>query len=209
MSYQQRLKTFFLKNDPERMYLVSKIVKAFRDDEETVMKRLEEIYASGGPTKLVVKDLPKSSKPKVSAISTDGDIDSNMDNVDSNVIDEPIDQPVKKKGKLIKIIILVVVLAILGSGGYFGYNMFFGGDSGSHTEETHDNNSHSDAHATSEETHADAHASETSETHSVSDSAHADEIDSTHSSGVDSTHNENADSTLKDIEDAVEALRVL
>ena len=37
----------------------------------------------------------------------------------------------------------------------------------------------------------------------------ADEIDSTHNSGVDSTHNENADSTLKDIEDAVEALRVL
>jgi len=208
MSYQQRLKTFFLKNDPERMYLVNKIVKAFRDDEETVMKRLEEIYASGGPTKLVVKDLPKSSKPKVSAISSDGDLESNMD-VDSNVIDEPIDQPVKKKGKLIKIIILVVVLAILGGGGYFGYNMFFGGDSGSHTEETHEDNSHGDTHASSEETHAEAHASESNETHSVSDSAHADEIDSTHSSGVDSTHNESADSTLKDIEDAAEALRVL
>ena len=208
MSYQQRLKTFFLKNDPERMYLVNKIVKAFRDDEETVMKRLEEIYNSGGPTKLVVKDLPKSSKPKVSAISADGDLESNMD-VDSNIKDEPIDQPVKKKGKLIKIIILVVVLAILGGGGYFGYNMFFGGNSGSHTEETHEDNSHGDSHDSSEETHADSHTSESSETHSVSDSAHADEIDSTHSGGVDSTHNESADSTLNDIEDAVEALRVL
>ena len=203
MSYQQRLKTFFLKNDPERMYLVNKIVKAFRDDEETVMKRLEEIYASGGPNRLVVKDLPKPSKPKASAISTDGDLESNMD-IESNVIDEPIDQPVKKKGKLIKIIILVGVLAVLGGGGYFGYNMFFGGDSGSHTEETHEDNSPSDAHATTEETHA-----ESSEAHSVSDSAHADEIDSTHSSGTDSTHNESADSTLKDIEEAAEALRVL
>lgn len=193
MSYQQRLKTFFLKNDPERMYLVSKIVKAFRDDEETVMKRLEEIYASGGPTKLAVRDLPKSSKSKVSAISTDGDPESNID-VDSNVIDEPIDQPVKKKGKLIKIIILVVLLAILGGGGYFGYNMFLGGDSDSHTEESH----------------ADSHASESSsDTHSLSDSSHADKIDSTLSIGVDSTHNESPDSTLKDIEDAVEALRVL
>jgi len=208
MSYQQRLKTFFLKNDPERMYLVNKIVNAFRNDEETVMKRLEEIYSSGGPTKLVVKDLPKSSKPKATAISTDGDQESNMD-IESNVIDEPIDQPVKKKGKLIKIIILIAVLAVLGSGGYFGYNMFFGSDTGAHTEETHGDNGHGDAHATSDETHADSHTTESSETHIVSDSAHADEIDSTHSSGTDSTHNESADSTLKDIEEAAEALRVL
>ena len=204
MSYQQRLKTFFLKNDPERMYLVNKIVKAFRDDEETVMKRLEEIYASGGPNRLVVKDLPKPSKPKASAISTDGDLESNMD-IESNVIDEPIDQPVKKKGKLIKIIILVGVLAVLGGGGYFGYNMFFGGDSGSHTEETKEDN----GDANPEETQAVSDAAESSEADSVSDSANADEIDSTHSSGTDSTHNESADSTLKDIEEAAEALRVL
>ena len=44
MSYQKRLKDFFKKNDPDRLYLAKQIARNFRQDEDAVFKRLEEIY---------------------------------------------------------------------------------------------------------------------------------------------------------------------
>lgn len=52
MSYQKRLKDFFKKNDPDRLYLAKQIARNFRQDEDAVFKRLEEIYQKGGPSKL-------------------------------------------------------------------------------------------------------------------------------------------------------------
>ena len=57
MSYLAKVQNFFLKNDPERYYLAKRITRKFRNDEDAVMARLEEIYAKGGPKKLKVKDL--------------------------------------------------------------------------------------------------------------------------------------------------------
>ena len=45
MSYLVRLQNFFMKHDPDRLYLAKRIARAFRNDEDAVMNRLEEIYA--------------------------------------------------------------------------------------------------------------------------------------------------------------------
>ena len=63
MSYQKRLKDFFKKNDPDRLYLAKQIARNFRQDEDAVFKRLEEIYQKGGPSKLVYKEINKSIEP--------------------------------------------------------------------------------------------------------------------------------------------------
>ena len=51
MSFLVKLQNFFIKNDPDRLYLAKRISRSFRNDEEAVMNRLEEIYAKGGPKK--------------------------------------------------------------------------------------------------------------------------------------------------------------
>ena len=80
MSYQNRLKEFFKQNDPDRLYLAKKIARSFRDDEDAVMKRLEEIYGSGGPSKLVYKELAESVKPSIPVKSHDAnDTDIGID----------------------------------------------------------------------------------------------------------------------------------
>ena len=57
MSYLVKLQNFFMKNDPDRLYLAKRIARSFRNDEDTVLNRLEEIYAKGGPKKLKVKEI--------------------------------------------------------------------------------------------------------------------------------------------------------
>ena len=51
MSFLVKLQNFFMKNDPDRLYLAKRIARSFRNDEEAVMNRLEEIYSKGGPKK--------------------------------------------------------------------------------------------------------------------------------------------------------------
>ena len=99
MSYQNRLKEFFKQNDPDRLYLAKKIARSFRDDEDAVMKRLEEIYGSGGPSKLVYKELAESVKPSISVKSHDSN-DSDIEIADHQ------DDNTKPKSKK-KLIIIV------------------------------------------------------------------------------------------------------
>ena len=61
MSFLVKLQNFFMKNDPDRLYLAKRIARSFRNDEEAVMNRLEEIY-SKGPKKLKVKEITSNSK---------------------------------------------------------------------------------------------------------------------------------------------------
>ena len=72
MAFYVRLKKFFQKHDPDRLYMVKKIVRNFAAQEDDVMARLEEIYSSGGPSKL------SPSKIKSSPISSleDSTVDS-------------------------------------------------------------------------------------------------------------------------------------
>lgn len=149
MAYTNRLRTFFMQNDPDRLYLVKKISRAFRHDEDAVMQRLEEIYASGGPSKLKIKEISKPSKKNVSDINTNDNVIYN-----ENINAEETNQPkAKKKGGLKKIIILVITLAVLGGGGFYGYNMFVSGASNDeHIEESgHSESSHEDHSKSSHE----------------------------------------------------------
>ena len=101
MSFQKRLKEFFDKHDPARTYLVPKIAKSFRRNEDAVFKRLEEIYSSGGPSKLTYKELaptPESEKVKIPVHNNNSNADSNSENTDDAVVKDS--KPVKKKGKL-------------------------------------------------------------------------------------------------------------
>ena len=203
MSYQKRLKEFFSKHDPDRIYLAAKIARTFRGDEDTVFNRLEEIYNTGGPSSLTYKEI--APKPVPEKLEGHDDVAESID----AVIDDA--QPVKKKGKLKKIIILILAVAVLGGGGYFGYDMFFAGhDDASHeevSEDDHGDASHDEGHDTSHESSASSDVSH--DAHDVLDSAH-NESDSTHTEGADSTQIENSDSTtIQDIKDAAEALHVL
>ena len=76
MSYQKRLKDFFKKNDPDRLYLAKQIARNFRQDEDAVFKRLEEIYQKGGPSKLVYKEITKSIEPSRPVHSSANDHDN-------------------------------------------------------------------------------------------------------------------------------------
>ena len=119
MSYQDRLKEFFKRNDPDRLYLAKKIVRSFRDDEDAVMKRLEEIYDSGGPSKLVYKELAQKVKPSISVKSHDAD-DSDIEITDH---DPDISKPKSKK----KLFIIISAVILIGVAGFFGFTMRFSG----------------------------------------------------------------------------------
>ena len=153
MSFYVRLKKFFQKHDPERLYIIKKIVRNFATNEEDVMSRLEDIYATGGPSKLTT-----NAKPKTPSFNNPPSSNGNETQVMSDNFDESADsEPVKKsKKKLIVIIIgAVVVLGV----GYFGYSMFFSGSSDdTHSteevdNETHATDSHQEMDAPSKESH--------------------------------------------------------
>ena len=112
MAFYVRLKKFFQKHDPDRLYMVKKIVRNFAAQEDDVMARLEEIYSSGGPSKL------SPSKIKSSPISSLED-----STVDSSSISHDIEQqfsenheteqPKKKsKKKLISVVFVVIILSV-------------------------------------------------------------------------------------------------
>jgi uncharacterized protein HemX len=178
-----------MQNDPDRLYLVKKISRAFRHDEDAVMQRLEEIYASGGPSKLKFKEISKSPKNEVS----DVEINDNINDSDNVTTDEIGKSNEKKKGGLKKIIILVIAIAALGGGGYFGYNMFMSeapsddthSEEGIHVEASHDNHS---------------------------ESSHDQVVNDSIINDVESKINQaeaEKDSTIEDIKDAAEALHVI
>ena len=120
MSYQKRLKDFFKKNDPDRIYLAKQIARSFRQDEDAVFKRLEEIYQKGGPSKLVYKETTKSieSNKTVQSSSTDHD-DVNSESTENIEVSKPS----KRKKKLF---LITLTLLLIAAGGYFGFVMFTG-----------------------------------------------------------------------------------
>lgn len=149
MAFYVRLRKFFQQNDPHRLYLVKKIVVSFREDEDLIMDRLEQIYKDGGPSKLQPKNSPKgtysyndnssnyssNSGSHDSSTSNENDEQSMMqrDN-DSNENDTSSAPQKKSKKKVIMLILLAIVLA---AGGYFGYEFFM--KDKPKTEETDDN----------------------------------------------------------------------
>lgn len=114
MSYLVKLQNFFMKNDPDRLYLAKRIARSFRNDEDTVLNRLEEIYAKGGPKKLKVKEITAPTKNDSSNSSKKHENVSN-DELKNNLDDI---QPQKSKKKLF--IVLGIVLLLAGGGiGFF------------------------------------------------------------------------------------------
>ena len=185
MSYQKRLKDFFKKNDPDRLYLAKQIARNFRQDEDAVFKRLEEIYQKGGPSKLVYKKINKSieaSKPvRPSAIDNDDVVSESSENIE-------VSNPPKTKKKLILISLIVLLLAV---GGYFGFIMFTGDSS--HEEHTGVDDVH--AKHSSDDSHHDIEADEPQITDQASDSSPDEQ--------------EENDSTLNEIIEAAEVLEII
>ena len=185
MSYQKRLKDFFKKNDPDRLYLAKQIARNFSQDEDAVFKRLEEIYQKGGPSKLVYKEINKSieaSKPvRPSAIDNDDVVSESSENIE--VSNSP-----KTKKKLILISLIVLLLAV---GGYFGFIMFTGDSS--HEENTEVDDVH--AEHSSDEPHHDIEADEPQITDQASDSSSDEQVEN--------------DSALNEIIEAAEVLEII
>ena len=97
------------------------------------MKRLEEIYGSGGPSKLVYKELAESVKPSISVKSHDSN-DS-----DTEIADHQDDNA---KPKARKTYYNSFSSYLLGVGGFFGSTMFMGGGrNNTSSEEEHKNDS--------------------------------------------------------------------
>ena len=185
MTYLKRLKTFFMQNDPDRLYLAKKISRSFRHDEDAVMQRLEEIYASGGPKKLTYKELSKSTSTTSSA-EVENDLESEV------VVEASNEALPKKKGKLKMVIVLVVAIAVLGGGGYFGYNMYMGASHDeSHVEDSHEQTNHDDDQH-SEDTH-------------VNDSI----VKDVEAKIEEAEKGDQKDSTIEDIKDAAEAIHLI
>ena len=185
MSYQKRLKDFFKKNDPDRLYLAKQIARNFRQDEDAVFKRLEEIYQKGGPSKLVYKEITKSIEPSRPVHSSDTD----QDNVNSeSSVDVSVSKPAKSKKKLILISLIVLLLAV---GGYFGFIMFTGDSS--HVEPVKENEVHA------EHSNDGSHHEVNAEKPQVSE-------EKTDSTSDDQTEN---DSTLNEIIEAAEVLEII
>ena len=197
MAYTQKLKKFFMQHDPDRMYLAKKISRAFRNDEDAVMKRLEEIYSAGGPKKLTYKTLDKPTKKLVKNTEEQANEET------TSISEQNIEVPVKKKGMLKKIIIVVLATAFLGGGGYFGYSMFMGANHDeSHSEATHDDSHSNDEHDNhSEASHDDHDDHSEKSSKAVSDSL-IDDVES-------KIEQAEKDSTMEDIKDAAEALHVI
>ena len=185
MSYQKRLKDFFKKNDPDRLYLAKQIARNFRQDEDAVFKRLEEIYQKGGPSKLVYKEINKSieaSKPvRPSATDNDDVASESSENIE-------VSKPPKTKKKLILISLIVLLLAV---GGYFGFIMFTGDSS--HEEHIEVDDVH--AKHSSDESHHDIEADEPQITDQASDSSSDEQVEN--------------DSTLNEIIEAAEVLEII
>lgn len=197
MAYTQKLKKFFMQHDPDRMYLAKKISRAFRNDEDAVMKRLEEIYSAGGPKKLTYKTLDKPTKKLVKNTEEQATEET------TSISEQNIEVPVKKKGMLKKIIIVVLATAFLGGGGYFGYSMFMGANHDeSHSEATHDDSHSNDEHDNHSEASHDDHDDHSDKvSKAVSDSL-IDDVES-------KIEQAEKDSTMEDIKDAAEALHVI
>ena len=185
MSYQKRLKDFFKKNDPDRLYLAKQIARNFRQDEDAVFKRLEEIYQKGGPSKLVYKEINKSIEPSkpVRSFATDNDdvVSESSENIE-------VSNPPKTKKKLILISLIVLLLAV---GGYFGFIMFTGDSS--HEEHVEVDGVH--AEHSSDESHHDIEADEPQITDQASDSSSDEQVEN--------------DSTLNEIIEAAEVLEII
>ena len=214
MAYTQKLKKFFMQHDPDRMYLAKKISRAFRNDEDAVMKRLEEIYSAGGPKKLTYKTLDKPTKKLVKNTEEQANEETTL------ISEQNIEVPVKKKGMLKKIIIVVLATAFLGGGGYFGYSMFMGANHDeSHSEATHDDSHSNDEHDNhSEASHDDSHSNDEHDNHSeASHDDHDDHSEKASKAVSDSLIDDveskieqaEKDSTMEDIKDAAEALHVI
>ena len=143
MSYLVRLQNFFMKHDPDRLYLAKRIARAFRNDEDAVMNRLEQIYTKGGPEKLKVKEIVSSKKTSSKPAEISEDIAK--DDV-SNPIEDEV-KPKKSKKKLFIAVGLVLVLAGVGAGFYMSM-----GESTSNDSEIHKSDSTHQEHITEPKT---------------------------------------------------------
>ena len=140
MSFYVRLKKFFQQHDPERLYLVKKIVRIFAASEDDVMARLEDIYSNGGPSKL-----KSTARPNFTNLGSRIPVSNNESDEIVHEIQESVAAEPEKKSKK-KLIIIVIVALLFLVGGYFGYTVFFtdSSDDTHDTEQTHDVNDHAE-----------------------------------------------------------------
>lgn len=128
MSFLVKLQNFFMKNDPDRLYLAKRIARSFRNDEEAIMNRLEEIYAKGGPKKLKVKEITSKAKsPK----SNQTPVLETTDHNTSSSMEKSIEETPKKSKKKLFVIVGIVLALVGGSVGFY----FTTGSSESHDSE--------------------------------------------------------------------------
>jgi len=133
MSYLVKLQNFFMKNDPDRLYLAKRIARTFRNDEDTVLKRLEEIYAKGGPKKLKVKEITAP------ILNDRSDKSKKSENISSEVINQVEEEVKPKKSK--KKLFIVLGIVILLAGGGFGFFMTMDNNSSHESTEIHTSDS--------------------------------------------------------------------
>ena len=152
MAFYVRLKKFFQKHDPDRLYMVKKIVRNFAAQEDDVMARLEEIYSSGGPSKLISTAKKGNSFSDNFSNSSNLNSDSESSDVENSIIEELENDSSTKKSKK-KLILILVVSVIVIVGGYFGYSMFMGSDNSqdSHAEESTHQEHNDETHDTHQE----------------------------------------------------------
>ncbi len=70
-TFYQKVRTFFLKHDPDRVRLAKKIAVKFRSPkaQQIVMNRLYEVYSNGGPEQL--KIMPKTESTPQFAVNSE------------------------------------------------------------------------------------------------------------------------------------------
>ena len=143
MSFLVRLQNFFMKHDPDRLYLAKRIARSFRNDEDVIMNRLEETYAKGGPNKLKVKKIAVSQKSSLKPVEISEEIskDESINHIEKEISAK------KSKKKLFIVLGLVITLAGLGAGFYMTM-----GDSSSQDLETHSSDSTHQNHITEPKT---------------------------------------------------------
>lgn len=210
MAFYVRLKKFFQKHDPDRLYMVKKIVRNFAAQEDDVMARLEEIYSSGGPSKLVSTN--KKSNSFIDSFSSESNVDSNarsndIDNVSNQDIESDLTSNKKSKKKIILISIIAVVLIV---GGYFGYTMFFSSDNheDTHVEEsTHQEHADDDAHdSNSDSDHQPQVKSEETHQEVVEQPVVLDSVKANDSTSVDSDSLSNVEQEVIESVEVINAL---
>lgn len=93
MTFYEQVRTFFKKYDPSRIRLARKIAATYKSpkSQKAVMKRLNEVYAAGGPSKFDFSktiEAPKEKPKKIEAVQETVEVEESQPEVNNNDDDE-------------------------------------------------------------------------------------------------------------------------